>query len=70
MPPKTEKATGKAKKVGYRISKWYPGDDIKHHFKRANKAPKPTKLKKNISAGQILIVLAGRFKGKRVVFLK
>jgi large subunit ribosomal protein L6e len=62
--PKTARATR------YTISKWYPGDDVKKHFKRANKAPKPTKLRRNIAPGQVLIVLAGRFKGKRVVFLK
>ena len=48
---------------------WYAGDDEPVHFKR-DKAPKKTKLKNEIEAGQILILLSGRFKGKRVVFLK
>ena len=47
---------------------WYPADDEKKHFKR--KTPKPAKLKHGIVPGSVLILLSGRFRGKRVVFLK
>jgi len=52
-------------------TKYYPADDIPL-AKGWNKVtkPNPTKLKKSIKAGQVLILLAGRFQGKRVVFLK
>ncbi|CAN0069947.1 unnamed protein product, partial [Ascophyllum nodosum] len=48
--------------------KWYSGDDVKP--KHAPQKHKPTKLRSTITPGTILIILSGRFRGKRVVFLK
>jgi large subunit ribosomal protein L6e len=50
--------------------KWYPADDVKPHPPRKNFKRNPTKLRKSIAPGQVLILLAGRFRGRRVVFLK
>ncbi|RDX93675.1 60S ribosomal protein L6, partial [Mucuna pruriens] len=49
--------------------KFYPADDVKKPLVNKHK-PKPTKLRASIAPGTVLILLAGRFKGKRVVFLK
>ncbi|XP_078437955.1 large ribosomal subunit protein eL6-like [Wolffia australiana] len=49
--------------------KFYPADDVKTPLVNKRKH-KPTKLKSNIGPGSVLILLAGRFMGKRVVFLK
>ncbi|KAF3442615.1 hypothetical protein FNV43_RR16531 [Rhamnella rubrinervis] len=49
--------------------KFYPADDVKKPLVNKRKH-NPTKLRKGITPGTVLIVLAGRFKGKRVVFLK
>ena len=56
---------------GLNKSKWgYPLSDEKKHFKRPNKKVHQTKLRKDIQQGQILILLSGRFRGRRVIFLK
>lgn len=50
-------------------SKWYPTEDEKHPLIRRFK-PRAAKLRSSITPGTVLIVLSGRFRGKRVVFLK
>ena len=49
--------------------RFYVAEDLPVPFARRNVA-KPAKLRSSITPGTVLILLAGRFRGKRVVFLK
>jgi len=60
----------KAVKSASTGSKWYPADDVKrpkHSRKSKKNAPH---VRASITPGTVLILLAGRFRGKRVVCLK
>lgn len=61
---KTENASLKTKK------NWYSVSDTKKRFVRKCKIPTGAKLRASITPGTVLIILAGRFRGRRVVFLK
>lgn len=77
--PKAEEPAHKTKQLGAKggsrnvpsrkASRFYPAEDIKQR-KISRKSPKPAGLRANITPGSVLILLAGRFAGKRVVFLK
>merc|ERR1712054_314410 len=51
-------------------SRFYPAEDVKKKLNNHHNTNKPTKLRASITEGTVLILLAGRFKGSRVVFLK
>ena len=63
-----KKAVSEPAKEAY--GRWYAADDVKKpRFSRKSRH-QPTRLRSTISPGSVLIILSGRFKGKRVVFLK
>ncbi|KAK7060580.1 60S ribosomal protein L6 [Paramarasmius palmivorus] len=74
-PETVEKTVGGEKNGGKRLvptskaPRFYPAEDVRQP-KKSRKSPKPTQLRSSITPGTVLILLAGRFRGKRVVFLK
>lgn len=57
------------KRVEGQKGKYYPADDVV--FKKGEKPVRnPTKIRSNITPGTVVILLSGRFLGKRVVVLK
>ena len=49
---------------------WYPVSDLKKHFQRKCKVPKASHISAPLTPGQVVIILSGRFRGRRVVYLK
>lgn len=75
VPATTEKKVGGKANGEKRLvptskaSKYYPAEDVRS--KKVNrKGAGQTKLRASITPGTVLILLAGRFSGRRVVFLK
>ncbi|KAM3343098.1 hypothetical protein P3S68_028064 [Capsicum galapagoense] len=67
--PKSTAAIAPPSTIAVKPPKFYPVDDVEKPLINKHK-PKPTKLRANSTPSTVLIILAGRFKGKRVVFLK
>ena len=52
-------------------ARFYPADDVKTPLNsRKAKSAKTAQLKKGYEAGSVIILLSGRFRGRRVVLLK
>jgi len=64
-----EKNGGKRLVPTQKAATFYPAEDVRQP-KKSRKTNVPTKLRSSITPGTVLILLAGRFRGKRVVFLK
>lgn len=60
---------GKRSKPSVKAQRFYPSEDVAVP-KKSRKTPGKAKLRPTITPGTVLILLAGRFRGKRVVFLK
>jgi large subunit ribosomal protein L6e len=68
---KSKRALKKEANAGLKLTKnWYPIANKRVHFVRKSRAPRAQKLRSDIKPGQVLILLSGRFRGKRVIFLQ
>merc|ERR1712022_50523 len=63
----TEKTVTKESK---KETRYYPAEDVKSKLRNNHNNSRQTKLRASITPGTVLILLAGHFKGKRVVFLR
>lgn len=52
-----------------KASRYYPAEDVPRGL-YVRKTARPAKVRASLAAGTVAIVLAGRFRGKRVVVLK
>ncbi|KAK5163825.1 ribosomal protein L6e-domain-containing protein [Cryomyces antarcticus] len=79
MSTQQEQPAGTTKKFGkgerevphhsQKAPKYYPAED-ESKPKKARKTVRPAKLRSSLQPGAVLILLAGRFRGKRVILLK
>jgi len=71
-PQSTTKKFGKGERTiphhTEKASKYYPAEDVRQP-RTVRKTVRPTKLRSSLKPGTVLILLAGRFRGKRVVLL-
>lgn len=69
--PKVKKLkSGAEREILPKGPRYYPEVDVKTPLKSHKHHHRPTRLRSTITPGTVLIILAGRFRGKRVVFLK
>ena len=75
VPEYVEKSIGGDKNGEKRLvpttkaPRFYPAEDVRQP-KKSRKSPHPPSLRSSITPGAVLILLAGRYRGKRVIFLK
>jgi len=61
---------GQTRTIREKAPRWYPAEDAKNPLPSRKSRARPTKLRSSLTPGTIVILLAGRFRGKRAVFLK
>lgn len=58
------------KRLRNNANTWYPADDETAQHKRNRKVPRPSAGRQSIQAGNVVILLSGKHRGRRVIVLK
>jgi len=61
---------GETRTIKKKLPRFFSADDVRKPIPSRKHHHRPTRLRSSIRPGTVLILLAGRFRGKRVVFLK
>jgi len=61
---------GQTRVIAKKTPRWYPGDDVRRPLPSRKAHARPARLRSSLTPGTVVILLAGRFRGKRAVFLK
>merc|ERR1711907_630221 len=64
-----EKKSAVQGSISKKATRYYPAEDVKTKLGNHHNTTKICKLRSSITLGTFLFLLAGRFKGQRVVFL-
>jgi len=68
--PKEKKFGKSTRVIAKKTPRFYPEEPVPHRLHSNKHKHRPTRLRKSIKPGTVLILLAGRFRGSRVVFLR
>jgi len=61
---------GQKRVIREKVARFYPADDVKRQLPSRKANIRPTRLRPSLTPGTVVILLAGRFRGKRAIFLK
>jgi large subunit ribosomal protein L6e len=70
VKPNERKFGNSTRVIRKKDPRFYPEEDIPHRLISRKHKHRPARLRKSIRPGTVLILLTGRFRGSRVVFLK
>jgi len=67
---KVKKFGNSTRTIQKKAPKFYSEEDVRHKLPSRKHKHRPTRLRRSITPGTVLILVSGRFRGHRVVFLR